>query len=265
MDLGIRGRVALITGGSRGIGRAVALQFAAEGVRVALAARDQKELEAVAREIIDACGAEPFICVTDCTRNSDVQRLVNETVGRFGTIDILVNSIGDAAAGHFEELTEEDWARSLSLKLLGQIRVVRAALPHMRKQQWGRIINVNGGHGKQPPHWALPAAVTNAGLTSFTKGLVAAVAKDNVLVNCVSPGPVDPEDTQRLRYMIPQKARVLGVDETRAKEITVGEIPLGRMVRAHEVASMVVFLASELASGVTGTNIDVDGGWVKCT
>jgi 3-oxoacyl-[acyl-carrier protein] reductase len=95
--------------------------------------------------------------------------------------------------------------------------------------------------------------------------LVAAVAKDNILVNCVSPGPVDPEDTRRLQYVLPLKAKVLGVDAARAKEITISEIPLGRMVRAHEVASMIVFLASALASGVTGTNIDVDGGWVKCT
>jgi NAD(P)-dependent dehydrogenase (short-subunit alcohol dehydrogenase family) len=265
MDLGIKGRVALITGGSRGIGRAAALQLAAEGVRVALAAREREGLDAVAREVADASRIEPFTCETDCTSESDVKRLVSKTVEKFGTIDILVNSIGDAAAGHFWELTEEDWTTSLSLKLLGQIRTVRLALPHMRKQRWGRIINVNGGHGKQPPHWALPAAVTNAGLTSFTKGLVQAVAKDNVLVNCVSPGPVDPEDTRRLRYMIPHKARVLGVDEARAKEIIIEEIPLGRMVRAQEVASMIVFLASELASGMTGTNIDVDGGWVKCT
>ena len=265
MDLGIRGRVALITGGSRGIGRATALQFAAEGVRVAIAARDEKELKTVAREIADAHGTEVFTCIADCTREPDVQRLVKETVARFGTIDILVNSIGDAAAGHFEELTEEDWARSISLKLLGQIRTVKAALPHMRKQRWGRVINVNGGHGKQPPYWALPAGVTNAGLTAFTKGLVLAVAKDNILVNCVSPGPVDPEDTRRLRYVLPHKARVLGVDEARIKDITISEIPIGRMVRAHEVASMIVFLASDHASGITGTDIDVDGGWIKGT
>ena len=196
MDLGLGGRIALVTGGSRGIGRATAAALTREGARVAIAARDPGALEDAAAEIEHESGRAPLTLRCDATDPGDVDRLIAAVSAEFGGLDVLVNSLGAAKGGDFVELDETDWDESLALKLRGQIRCCRAALPLMRAGGGGAIVNVIGHRGKQPDGRALPAGVANAGLVNFTVGLAHEEARHGIRVTGVSPAPVD---TRRLR------------------------------------------------------------------
>lgn len=250
MDLGLKGRVALITGGSKGIGRASARSLTAEGARVAIAARNREGLEKAAGPIRAETGGEVITVSADCTIDGEVSAMVERVLDHFGRIDILVNSIGAAKAGPFIELADEDWQESLALKLMGQIRAARAVFPHMRKQRWGRIINVVGVHCSLPDAQAMPAGVANAGLLNFTKALAELGGRDGVLVNSVNPGTVR---TARLEYLLQKGVRY-----------DLNRITLGRFADPEEVASVITFLASERSSYICGACITVDGGQVKC-
>ncbi len=249
MDLGITNRVALITGGSKGIGGASATLLAQEGARIAISARTAAELDRHAAQIRATTGADVLAVAADCTRPEDVARLVDRVATHFGRIDILVNSIGAARAGGFLDLTEDDWTQSLALKLMGQIRVARAVFPHMRTQRWGRIVNVIGTHALFAEAHAMPAGVANAGLLNFTKALAELGGPDGVLVNAVSPGTVR---TARLEYLM-------------SKGVTydLSRITLGRFAAPEELANVIVFLASERASYLCGSCVTVDGGQIK--
>lgn len=257
MDLGLKGKVALVTGGSRGIGRATALGLAAEGARVAIAARERAALDEAAAMIEASTDHRPAVFVCDCTRPVDVATMVRGVVEQLGGIDILVNSIGAAKGGHFLELTENDWEESLALKLLGQIRCCREVLPILRARGGGVIVNVIGHRGKQPDGRALPAGVANAGLINFTIGLAQEEARHGIRVVGVNPAPVE---TRRLRSVFETEARVLGVSVEEARRRWLSHVPLGRAAAPEEIASVIVFLASEPASFVTGTVVHVDGG-----
>lgn len=257
MDLGLEGKAVLVTGGSRGIGRAAALAFAAEGARVAVAAREPTALDDAAAEIEAKTGHRPVVIVCDCTRPPEVTALVRSVVESLGGIDILVNSIGAAKGGHFLDLTESDWEESLSLKLLGQIRCCREVLPVMRARGGGAIVNVIGHRGKQPDGRALPAGVANAGLINFTMGLAQEEARYGIRVVGVNPAPVE---TRRLQSVLETEARLLGVSVDEARRRWLSHVPLGRAAAPEEIANVIVFLASERASFVTGTVVHVDGG-----
>jgi NAD(P)-dependent dehydrogenase (short-subunit alcohol dehydrogenase family) len=253
MDLGLNGRCALVTGGSMGIGKAAALELAAEGCHVAIAARGREALVAAAAEI----GHETLALQADCTRPEEIQRMVAEVHGRFGRIDILVNSIGAAKSGQFLKLSDEDWRESLELKLFGIVRCCREVVPHMRSQRWGRIVNLIGHRGRQPETQAMPAGVANAGLINFTKALADEVVRDGILVNGVSPCPME---TRRLDYMVKAKAAMMGITEEAAREEFLRDIPIGRFARPEEIAPLIAFLASERNSYISGTTIAIDGG-----
>lgn len=253
MDLGLKGRCALVTGGSMGIGKAAALELATEGCRVAIAARGREALGAAAAEI----GHGTLAVQADCTRPHDVQRMVAEVHGRFGRIDILVNSIGAARSGHFLELTEEEWRESLELKLFGVVRCCREVVPHMRSQRWGRIVNLIGHRGRQPETQAMPAGVANAGLINFTKALADEFVRDGILVNGVSPCPMQ---TRRLDYMVKAKAAMTGISEQAAREEFLRDIPIGRFARPEEIAPLIAFLASARNTYISGTTLAIDGG-----
>lgn len=250
MDMGLKGKVALVVGGSMGIGGAAARLFAEEGARLAITARREKELEEAAGRLRDESGAEVLAVPTDCTQDDQVRRLVDKVIDRYGRIDVLVNSIGSAKAGDFLKLSEDDWAQSLALKLMGQIRVARAVYPHMEKQKWGRIVNVIGTHAQLAEAHAMPAGVANAGLLNFTRALAELGGPHGVLVNGVSPGTVN---TARLDYLLKQ-----GV------EYDLDTITLHRFADPVEIANAIVFLASERASYICGSVLTVDGGQLKC-
>jgi 3-oxoacyl-[acyl-carrier protein] reductase len=249
MDLGLKGKVALVTGGSQGIGRASAMLLAQEGAHVVISARRETELAEAAANIEAKTGVPVLGVPADCTREADVQNLVRRAIDKHARIDVLVNSIGSAKAGHFLELTDGDWEQSLALKLMGQIRVARAVYPHMEKQKWGRIVNVIGTHSLLAEAHAMPAGVANAGLHNFTRALAELGGPKGVLVNAVSPGTVN---TARLKYLLDH-----GV------QYDLKTITLGRFAEAVEIANAIVFLASERNTYICGSVLTVDGGQLK--
>lgn len=236
-----------------GIGKAAALALAAEGCRVAIAARGAEALAQAAAEI----GGGALTAQADCTQPADIRRMVGEVLERFGRIDILVNSIGAAKSGRFLDLSEEDWRDSLELKLFGIVRCCREVVPHMQRGRWGRIVNLIGHRGRQPEAQAMPAGVANAGLINFTKALADEFVRDGILVNGVSPCPMQ---TRRLDYMVRAKASMMGISEDAAREEFLRDIPIGRFARPEEIAPLIAFLASERNSYISGTTIAIDGG-----
>lgn len=251
MELGLKGKVALITGGSEGIGRAAALRLAREGAKLSICARRAELLERAAEEL-RAAGAEVLATPADVTRPEDVTRLVAQTAAHFGRLDIVVNNAGTANAARFEEADEALWQADLDLKLHAAIRVIRAALPHL-KRAGGRIINITTPAGKHPPAASLPTSVSRAAGIALTKALSKDLAEHRILVNTVCVGLIKSGQQERAA------ARRALSPERYYEELGKG-VPLGRVGEAEEVANVIAFLASEAASYVTGASINVDGG-----
>ena len=252
MDLELKDKVAIVTGGTQGIGRATAMRLAREGARVVIAARGRDRLDAAAAEI-RAAGGQVAAVQADVSRPEDCGRLVAEALKAFGRIDILVNNAGTSATGEFESVSDETWQSDMDLKLFAAIRLSRLAIPHMKKQGGGRIVNITTIGAKQPRARSMPTTVTRAAGLAFTKALSKEYAKDNILVNTVSIGLVRAGQHEKKA----EKAGV-GVEELYANMAK--DIPLGRVGRAEEVANVIAFLASGAASYVTGTSINLDGG-----
>ena len=252
MDLQLKGRVALVTGGSQGIGKAVAATLAQEGASVVIAARGAELLDQVAAEI-RAGGGSVHAVAADVSQAADCERLVAETVKTFGRLDILVNNAGTSATGEFDSVTDEAWQADFNLKLFAAIRLARLAVPGMRQQGWGRIINMTNIGAKQPRAKSMPTTVTRAAGLAFTKAMSKEFAASNILVNTVCIGLIKAGQHER-------KAARAGVPVEQMYEAMGKDIPLGRVGRAEEVASVVAFLASEAASYVTGSSINLDGG-----
>jgi 3-oxoacyl-[acyl-carrier protein] reductase len=257
MDLELKDKIALVTGASRGIGRAIARGLAAEGARVILCARDKATLETAAMEIARETRAEPASVAGDLSRLEDVERVVREVHGRFGRIDILVNNAGAIRGGDFFTIPDAQWADDWSLKLLGYIRMARAVFPVMQTQRGGRIINVVGAAARNPSAGYLPGGVANAGLVNFTKGLADLAAPHGILVTAVSPAATA---TERWERLIAQQAAAVGKPVEQHRAEVAGTYPLGRIARPEDVADLVCFLASARASFLSGICITVDGG-----
>ena len=257
MNLGLNGKIALVTGGSRGIGKAVALCLAREGARVGIAARHRSTVVDAVREIKEVTGGDIWGEAADCSKTHEVERLVRQMIDRMGRVDLLVNALGAAPAGGLLDLADQAWEDGLAMKLLGQIRCCRAVAPYMQRQKWGRIVNIAGSQWKRPLGTSMVAGVANAGLVNFSKALAGTLGPDNILVNVVNPGPTE---TDRLEYVIERRAahRNVPVDQVRAE--FAAETMLGRFGKPEEIAHMIVFLVSELSTFVTGAVIDVDGG-----
>lgn len=252
MDLSLQGKVAIVTGGSEGIGKATALLFAEHGTAVAIAARHASALEQAAEEI-RRMGGKVLAIVADVTKREDVERLIDETVTHFGKLDILVNNAGTGRADQFEMVDDETWQADLDLKLYAAIRSSRAALPHLKRSGGGRIINVTTPAGKQPGSKSLPTSVSRAAGIALTKALSKDLAEHGILVNTVCVGIIKSGQQQRRAEARGQKPDDYYAELGRA-------VPLGRVGEAREVANVIVFLASALATYVTGASINVDGG-----
>lgn len=252
MELGLRGKVAAITGGSEGIGRATALRFVKEGVKVALCARRGDVLGAFAEELRHQ-GGEALPIVADASVPGEMERFIAETVRHYGRIDILVNNAGSTAQGPFEKADDAVWQYDLSVKLLAQVRAARAAIPHMKKQGDGRIVNISMAGAKQPHAASFPTSVSRAAGLAFTKALSQEVAGDGIRVNAIGLGWIKSRQQQR-------RAEIAGLSVEEHYRNLAPNVPLRRLGEPDEVAAVIVFLASDAASYVTGTCINVDGG-----
>jgi 3-oxoacyl-[acyl-carrier protein] reductase len=260
MDLGLKDKVALVTGGSKGIGKAVARGLAEEGARVAICARTQNELDAAVGELAKATGGDIFAVTGDLTNEAGVQRIVDLTVKKFGRIDILVNNAGAAPGGLLLDLKEEDWQLALQLKFMGYVRCMKAVIPHMLKQGKGRIVNVVGNDGVKPIGIELTPSAANAADLAVTVALAEQYGKNNICINAINPGPVA---TERWDYLIGGIAKTRKISMDEAQKRAEKSIPLGRICTPEEVANVVVFVASERASFMNGAIITLDGGQRK--
>src|SRR5437879_3014936 len=257
MDLELKGKTALITGGSKGIGLATARTMAAEGARVMICSRSADALGDAAGTIKRETGQTVETLAVDLSELAGVERTASEALTRLGRLDILVNNAGVRKGGDCLTSPGDEWVRGWSLKLLGYIRMARAIFPVMQKQGGGRIVNVVGAAARNPATTYMRGGTANAALINFTKALADLGAPSNILVTAVSPGPVK---TDRWDSLQRQQAEAEGKDlETYIKEQSRG-LPLGRIALPEEVADLVCFLASDRAAFLTGIAVTLDGG-----
>ena len=260
MDLGLKNKVALVAAASRGLGRAVAEELAAEGASLVLCARDQRTLTETAAAIAESCNAHVLAIPADVTNAGNIKRVVDGGVERFGRIDILVTNAGGPPAGRFEQLTHEQWEEAIRLTLLSAIELTRQVLPGMRERRWGRILNITSIAVKQPVENLLLSNSLRAGLTGFARTLANEVAAEGITVNNILPGYTRTERLDELAQMMADKQGI-SADQFRGRWEK--EIPMGRLGEPREFAATAAFLVSERASYITGTSIQVDGGWIK--
>jgi len=255
MDLGLGGKVALITGGSEGIGRATAEELAREGARVAISARRPDVLEQAAAELRDATGGEVIAVPADVSKAEDVERCIRAVEERLGTITLLVNNAGTSAARSLEAVDDAAWYADLDLKLMAAVRTSRLVIPGMRAAGGGRIVNVTNIGAKQPGANSLPTSVSRAAGLALTKALSKELAKDKILVNSVCIGLIKSGQITR-----GARARFPDVELDEALARMGAGIPLGRVGEAAEAAAVITVLLSERASYITGVAINIDGG-----
>jgi 3-oxoacyl-[acyl-carrier protein] reductase len=261
MNLGLHGKVALVTAASKGLGRACALALAAEGAQVMIAARHQEALFLTAREIEERTGSRIRACPADVSKREDLETLVTNTLEAFGGIDILVHNTGGPSVGTFAEVTDTQWQAAFETELLSAVRLVRLTLPCMRQRGGGRIMHIVSTSVKQPSEGLILANAIRPGLVMLAKTLALDLAPEHITVNTICPGRIL---TDRLRYGGGVRARMAqGMSEEQALQEMVQAIPMGRAGRPEEVGALVAFLASEQAAYITGTTMVIDGGFVR--
>jgi len=262
MDLGLREKVALITGGSRGIGKACALVLAEEGCSVGICARGKEGLDEAAEQI-ESKGGEVLAMQADVSKLQDIKNFVAAAASKFGRVDILVNNAGTGRLSDLMELPEEEFKRNMDLMLFGLIQCCKEVIPHMRRQGGGRIINISSIFGKQPGG-LVDYDCIKAAVIMFTKDLANYLAKSNILVNAVCPGPTKTPLWEGPGQLGDQLGQLLGVSGPEAiRQFAQQNIPRGHHGDPEDIANLVAFLASGKAKFITGQAINVDGGMVK--
>lgn len=260
MDLGLKGKVALVAGSSQGLGRAIADTLAAEGVDLVINSRSAEKLATVKEEIEAATGARIEAVECDLTPPGGAESLVGAAVEAFGRVDVLVTNTGGPPAGMFEDHSPEVWRDAIAQNFDSVVNLVRAVLPGMKERNWGRIVNVTSISVKQPVEGLILSNSIRAGVTGFAKTISNEVAPYNITVNNVLPGYTR---TERLIHLAEAVSERDGKTIDEVYEGWAAEIPLGRLAEPPEVGSVAAFLCSEQASYVTGQSVAVDGGWIK--
>lgn len=261
MDLGLNGKRAIVTGGSRGIGKQCALALAREGVQVCIAARTQDTLNQALTEI-NQTGHKGHTVAGDLSVHANCEKVVQETINHFGGVDILVNNVGAARNADILELSPELIDDALGLKTYSYLRMAQLAIPYMKKNGWGRIINIAGSAGTSPTRANIPTGAANITILNITRALSDAVSGDGILVNTVCPGLTD---TGRARTQQGARAAREGRDVEELLQALGRELPAGRIAEPEEVANVVTFLASEACSYMFGTALYMDGGKRRAT
>jgi NAD(P)-dependent dehydrogenase (short-subunit alcohol dehydrogenase family) len=258
MDMGLKGKVAIVTGGSEGIGKAAAISLAQEGASVVICARRKDVLDAAAEEIRRQTGSKILAVPADVRDAAQILNVVNKGVEAFGRLDIVVNNAGTSAAGNFETVEDAAWQQDMDLKFFAAVRFARAAIPHMKKAGGGRIINVTNLGGKQPGANSMPTSVTRAAGIALTKAQSKDLAKYNILVNTVCIGVIKSGQHEHRVEGMQRQGTAITMDAFYAERAR--GVPLGRVGEAREAGDVICFLASERASYLTGTSINIDGG-----
>jgi 3-oxoacyl-[acyl-carrier protein] reductase len=261
VDLGLAGRRAIVTGGSKGLGKAIAVELLAEGAAVTICSRNAGELEATAEELRKQAGGTASLVAMPCdvTVPDQVAAFTEAAVSAMGGLDILVNNAGGARPGQFGTLTDEDWQADIEVKLFSQIRCTRAALPHLRRSEAPRVININAVYARYPDPAFLASSVNRASCLSLAKALSMELGKENILVNSVNIGLVETPQWQNIHQ---RRAPDMPAEQFFG-QLAAAEVPLGRFGQPDEVAGLVAFLASDRASYIAGASIDVAGGMGK--
>jgi 3-oxoacyl-[acyl-carrier protein] reductase len=261
MDLGLRGKVAMVAAASQGLGKAVALGFAREGANLAICSRNQAALEAVAAEARSS-GVDVLAVPADLTRAEDIAKFVEKSIAHFGGIDILVTNAGGPPAGTFQDFADDaPWQAAFELTLLSAVRLIRGVLPSMQARGSGAIIVMTSSSIKVPIPNLILSNVFRAGVAALAKTLAEELAPYNIRVNNVLPGRIA---TERLLYLDQVNAERAGVSVEEIRQRTIAQIPMGRYGDPEEFANAVVFLASDRARYITGASLQVDGGYIKC-
>ncbi|HWP54604.1 MAG TPA: SDR family oxidoreductase [Pyrinomonadaceae bacterium] len=260
MNLGLKNKIALVTAASRGLGRAVAEELAAEGASLIICSRKIDAIERVAVEVNSTTGAEVLGVAADVANPFDVARLVQSGIERFGRIDILVTNAGGPPAGQFESFTLEQWEAATRLLLHSAVELARHTLPGMRERRWGRILNITSIAVKQPVDNLILSNSLRAAVTGFARTLASEVASFGITVNNIMPGYTRTERVEELAQMMSEKQGITPAEFIARWE---KEIPMRRIGEPREFAALAAFLVSERASYITGTSTPVDGGWIR--
>jgi len=260
MDLGLRGKVALVAAASKGLGRAVAEELAAEGARVVICARGRDALEAACKEIAGNTKADVHAVAADVATLDGVALVTREAIQRFGQVDIVVNNAGGPPSGLFEKHDWSAWQNAVDLTLRSAVELTRAVLPGMRERRWGRVLNITSIAAKQPVDGLMLSNSIRAAVTGWARTLANEVARDGVTVNCLLPGFTQ---TDRVVELNAANAKREGLTVEDVEKRTTAQIPMRRIGEPREFGALAAFLASERASYITAQSIAVDGGWIR--